>query len=791
MIRNYLLITIRSMMKNKLFILINVLGLAVGIACCIVAYFNWEYDAQFDRHHTQADKIYRVNSIREFEGRTTTYGIVPEPLGNVIRQNIPDAKKVVRMSWSWSNLKIEDNLFPAWLAYADADFFSVFSFSFISGKPSDLKDKSVIFVSDELAMKLFGTTDVVGRQLTQVLGAKVKEVAVAGVFRKQPPNSSFREDAYMSYEAWPDEAKDFHEGDWKNRNTVFIMIDDPARVGTVQTQLQKYKENNNVVREDFQIRDYALDPFAGMARRDEANDNNGTWTSSSSPAAAVIAPVMMSVLVLLIACFNMTNTSIAISSRRLKEIGIRKVMGSMRMQLISQFIGETAFICFLALVLGLLLGEVLLGAWNSLWEEMKLTSHYADNPAFMIFLVGMLAFTALLAGSYPAFYISGFEPVSILKGKLKFGGTNYFTRVLLALQYAISLVAIIFAVAFYQNSIFQQAFDLGFDQQRVIIAYVDGRSEYETYRNALQENKDILSIAGSKHSVFSSRYNDPVKHESKQLEVDIIDVGDGYLQAMGLTLVKGRDFVKDSETDRKEAAIITEKFAERFGWKDPIGKEILWMDTVKLYVTGVVKDVYTKGLWEEMDPMMIRYTLPENYTHVIVSAPAERLSEINAFMEKQWKEVFPNRLYNGRFLNADMAEANTINNNIVKMFAFLGIIALILSATGLFTLVSLNIIKKMKEIGVRKVLGASMGNITRIINTEFVVILLIASVLGSALSYFAVDALMDSIWDYYQSTTETAFIFSVLVMFVVSAVTIGYKVFTAASMNPVSTLRDE
>jgi len=778
-------------MKNKLFIAINVLGLAVGIACCIVSYFNWEYNDEFDKHHIHADNIYRIDSYREFEERITQHGMVPEPLGNVIRQNIPDASQVVRMSWSRSNLKVDDNIFPAWLAYTDPDIFNVFTFSFISGEPADLKDRSSIFVSDELAMKLFGSTDVVGRQLTQPIGATLKEIVIAGVFRKQPPNSSFDEDAFMHYDALRDVSKDYRDDDWKNRNTVFVKIDDPAQVKVVQQDIQKYTANNNAVREDFIIREYKLNPLVGMAVRDDVNRVSNSRTHHANPQSAVVAPVIMSILVLLIACFNMTNTAIAISSRRLKEIGIRKVMGSRRAQLIAQFIGETVFICFAALILGLLLGEILLGAWNVLWQDMKLTSHYLDNPQFVVFLIGILAFTALLAGSYPAFYISGFEPVSILKGKLKFGGTNYFTRILLGLQYAISLIGIIFAVAFYENSIFQKAFDLGFNQNNVIIAYVDNRSEYETYRNALLQNKDITSIAGSKHSVFSSRYNDPIKYESKKLEVDIIDVGDDYLKTMGLTLTKGRDFVKDSETDRKESVIVTEQLAQRFGWDNPIGKELVWMDTARLYVIGVVKDVYTKGLWDEMDPMMIRYTSAENYTHVIVQAPAEKLSEINTFMEQRWKNVFPNRLYNGRFLNEDMAEANTINTNIVKMFSFLGVIALILSATGLFTLVSLNIIKKMKEIGVRKVLGASVGNIARIINTEFVIILAIASVSGCVLSYMAVDALMGSIWDYYQSTTEMALLLSVVAMVLVSAVAIGYKVFTAASMNPVNTLRDE
>lgn len=790
MIKNYLLITWRSMMKNKFFIFINIIGLAVAIACSIVAYFNWEFDAKFNSHHLQSENIYRVSTIRDFEGKTTLYGYVPVPLGNMIKQSIPDVEKVVRLSWSYSNFKIGDNLFPGELAYADADFFDVFSFEMIAGNAADLKDKSMIFLSDGMALKLFGSLDVIGKPLTQVIGAELKEYIVGGVFRKQPSNSSFNESSYTNYENYFDEAKDVDENDWKHRNTLFLLIKDPLRLKALEEQILPYRENNNKVREDFQISEFKLDPFAGMAQRDEAGD---TWamTRRANPAPAVIAPLIMAVLVLLIACFNMTNTAIAISSRRLKEIGLRKVMGSMRSQIIVQFLGETAFVCAIALLLGLLLGEVLLSGWNALWENMKLTSHYLDNPGFLWFMIGILVFTAVVAGGYPAFYISHFEPVSILKGKLKFGGTNYFTRVLLGLQYAISLVAVIFAIAFYGNSLYQRDFDLGFDEKGVIVAYVANQGEFETYRNALLENKDIVSVAGSKHSIFSARYNDPVKYGSKQMETEIMDVGDDYLSTMGLTLIAGRDFRKDSETDRKESVIVTEKFADSFGWDNAVGKEIIWMDTVKLYVVGVVRDVYTQGLWRQMEPMMIRYTTADQYSHVLVNGSASKMHEINAFMEEKWKEIFPNRLYNGWYMNEGMAEAITVNNNIVKMFAFMGVIALVLSVTGLFTLVSLNIIKKMKEIGVRKVLGASIANITRIINTEFMVILFISSLLGSAMSYFAVDALMSSIWDYYQSATAVTFVSSIFLMLFLSGIAIGYKVFAAASMNPVNTLRDE
>jgi len=494
----------------------------------------------------------------------------------------------------------------------------------------------------------------------------------------------------------------------------------------------------------------------------------------------------------LIACFNLTNTAVAVSAKRLKEIGIRKVMGSQRLQLIIQFMGETMLICFMALLLGMLIADILLiPAFNNLWPYMKLTTNYIGKPDFLFFMIGTLFLTGIIAGSYPALYITKFQPISILKGTLKFGGTNYFTRSLLTLQYAISLIAIVCSFAFIGNAKYQRDMDLGFDQKEVVYTFIDNGNEYETYRNALAENKDIISVAGSKHHIFSNMYNDPIKHEGKEIEVDIMDVGDGYLKTVGFDLIEGRDFQKDSETDFKESVIITENMAKSYGWDKPIGKEIIWMDTVKLYVIGVVKDAYTEGLWNQMDPLMLRYTAQAKYTHIIVNSAAKDIVRVNEFMEKKWKEVFPNRPYHSRYMDSAMVEANTVNNNIVKMFVFLGIIALMLSATGLFTLVSLNIIKRMKEIGVRKVLGASVGNIARVINTEFVVILLIASVLGSYAGSLLSEMLMDSIWDFYQAATSFTFIISASILFAISALTIGFKIYSTATMNPTKTLRDE
>lgn len=792
MLKNYLLITVRSLMKNKLFISINILGMAISIASCIVAYYNYDFNRGFDENHLNAATIYRVNSIREFQNDKTKFGHVPMALGNAISQNLKDIDRVVRYSPGSGNFRIKDNVFNSDLTFVDPDFFKIFTYQFIEGD-GNLADKSKIFISDELARKYFGDEKALGKVITQVLDSgKLKDFEVGGVFVEQPTNSSFNNQAFTNFTNQFPGYGEYQENSWRYRITLFVQILDPARLSAITNQLNAYRENNNKIREDFIISEFQLQNLQGMGVSDSYDDVPGTWTREGSPLAAVIGVGLMGILILLIACFNLTNTAIAISSRRLKEIGIRKVMGSMRRHLVIQFIGETMLICFSALLIGMVLANwILLPAFNELWPEMKLEADYFGKPDFLVFMIGTLLFTGLLAGSYPAFYISKFEPTSILKGKLKFGGTNYFTRTLLTLQFAISLIGIVCSLAFIDNARYQQELDLGFDKKGVVYTYVNNISEFETYRNALLTNPEIKSISGSQHHIYSSLYNDPIKHEDKEIEVDILEVGDDYLKTVGLSLLEGRDFGKDSETDRKESVIITEGLAKKFGWTNAIGKEIVWMDTVQFFVVGVVKDVYNHGLWEEMSPMMFRYGKKENVRHVIVSTSIGKVPEINKFMEEKWKELFPNQLYNGRMMDEEIVEANTVNNNIVKMFVFLGVVALMLSATGLFTLVSLNIIKRMKEIGVRKVLGASMANISRVINTEFAVILVLACVLGGFGGAWMSAMLMDSIWDYFQEASVTTLVLSAVTLLGISVLSVAFKIYKTARLNPSNVLRDE
>lgn len=769
--------------------------MGVAIAICIVAHFAYEFDSTFDAVHNRREHIYRVSAVREFENTLTRYGYAPLPLGEIVDKTFPDVDRSSRYFNSTSNIKREDDLFVANLSYVDPEFFKMFSFDFIFGDPAALGDRSSIFISEQMAVRLFGSPEqAAGKTIQQVYETQLKEVKIAGVFHEPPMNSSFYKmdgSAFMSFENFKDEYSAIREDDWRQECTLFVQINDVSRVTSVYRQLQRYIENNNKVRLDFQVNEFALDPFTTMAHRDRA-DNVKAVTWPAPPLSAIIGSVIMSVLILLIACFNLTNTTIAISARRLKEIGIRKVMGSVRMQLIVQFIGETTFICFLALLVGLATSDFLISGWNLMTSNyIHLEPHYLDRPQFLLFLGGVLLFTGVLAGSYPAFYISKFTPISVLKGKLQFGGTNYFTRTLLGLQFAISLMAIVTAIGFLQNARYQQQYDLGFDVRGSIVAWISNQSEFDTYRNALEENPDIVSIAGARSGIFSTRNHDPIKYESEQTEVDIIEVGDNYLNTMDLKLVEGRDFVKDSETDQRESVIITQQMANLFGWDNSLGKEILWRDSVKLYVIGVVKDVYTQGLWHEMEPMMIRYVVPDSYRQIVVSTKADKVATVNAFMNQQWNKTFPNRLYNGYMLVSNLEHANALNLSITYGYTFLGTIALLLSVTGLYTLVSLNVIRRMKEIGIRKIVGASVANIARIVNTEFVIILILASLLGAWAGYNWCNTIMAAIWKYHQGVNALTFVIAIALLFIISFLAIGYKVFTIATMNPVKTLRDE
>ena len=472
MLKNYFLVTVRSLMKKKMFVFINILGMGLAVALCILAYINWSFRHEWDGDQPNAEKIYRVQFWHDVNGERQQHGVSPMPLADHIRDKVSD---VTRFHLEYCNMRIREDLFSTQMAYADSSFFDMFSVEMRHGRIEDFKDPSNLIISDELARKYFNREDVVGEQITQLNFGREKEFTIAGVFKKWPLNSSFGFEAIALLDNYWDRRIHvaLRDGDWKQMATTLLLIPDQSDIETVTAQLQEYKEAHNTARPDLKTDGYFLANFGALTRSgSHPLAIKGNQLRNGQPDAVVTLPIVMAVMLLLLACFNFMNTSISLSSQRLKEIGVRKVMGGLRKQLVLQFMGENFFLCFLGFLAGLLIAEWLVPAYDSLWPWLALDFSYANHATLLLVLVGLLFVTAIVAGTYPAFYVTSFEPVSILKGTSRLRGTSWLTRTLLAFQFTISLITIIFGVGFYNNAKYQQTYDLGFNTTGVISVWL-------------------------------------------------------------------------------------------------------------------------------------------------------------------------------------------------------------------------------------------------------------------------------------------------------------------------------
>lgn len=791
MFRNYLLVTFRNLLKNRVFTIINIIGLGIALALCIVAFFNHVFNYEFDRNHVNFESIYRVNSFRDMQGREQEYGSVPATLGLQVRNDIPGIQKASRIARSGSPVKIGDDVFPGQISYVDPGFLEIFTFPLIHGEASSLDGHGNAILNSEMANKLFGNEYPVGK-IFSIVNDQNKEFTytVSGVFEDMPENSSFRIDILTHFDNFL-MMFNANDADWKfNTTALFIQVQDKSFVPSITQQLKSYIEVQNRAREDFRINRFTLVSF------DDVGDNSRTtWNSGLFPSlhpAAVISPPIMAIFILLIACFNFANTSIATFSKRLKEIGLRKTFGGQRSQLVSQFMFETFIICLLALFVAIAFAQWLVPAYSSLWSYMSIELTFTEYPMFWVFLVLLLAITGFLAGVYPAIHVSSYNPVNVIKGASSFGRTGKFSAILLTLQFTISVMALVLGLIFTKNAQFQKTVDRGYDKDNLLIMPLPPEN-LVSFRNEVLSNPKVISAEGTQHHIEWGTSRRPVENEEKQLEVDFLEVGPGYPSTMGLRLVEGRLFDESrADADRTSGSVIVNQtLLTGFGWEEGIGHTFTLHDTVKFTVIGVVENFYTNGLWEKIEPTVVRLATTERYYNLAVRGKSEDLPEILEFMKTRWKEQGTNFIFGGRLQEDIMQQEKDINNSIMKVNIFLAIAATILSLIGMYNMVSLDVIKRTKEIGIRKVQGAPVPVIMYLVSRKFLVVLLISSVIGCLGGYFMANSLMDSIWDYFVSINAGMLILSAAIMVFATILTITFKISAAAMRNPVISLRYE
>jgi len=791
MIRNYLLVTFRNLLKNRVFTLINILGLGIALSVCIVAFFNHMFNYEFDRNNVNFDKIYRVNSFRDMEGREQEYGIVPATLGLEVKKDIPGIEKSARLIHTGSPVKVGLDVFPTEVSFIDPEFLDIFTFPILIGDKKSIENQANVLVSKTMASRLFGKEYPVGKSLA-IVNDKNKEFTftVGGVFADLPLNSSFRIDILSHFDnfklMW-----EWNDADWKNTvSCLFIQVPDKSRLPSITQSLKNYVTVQNKARLDFKMTRFSLVPL-----KEVGSNSRTTWASGLFPSlhpAALYSPPVMALFILLIACFNFANTSIATFSKRLKEIGLRKTFGGQRRQLVSQFMIETLIICSMALLVALFLAEFLVPAYSSLWDYMKIELTFTKYFFFWIFLILLLLLTGFLAGVYPAMYVSSFSPVNILKGASPFRGAGKLSTILLALQFSISVMALVMGLVFSKNAVYQRTLDLGYDRDKLIVMPV--APELSTsFRNEILTNPKIISAEGTQNHIGFGSYRRPIKDAVKRLEVDMMDIGPGYASVMGLRLVEGRLFDKSREAAdlSNKSIIINQKMVNDFGWKEPLGMTVTLYDTTRFTVIGVVKDFYVRGLWQKINPTVLRLSKNDQYNILAIRAEPGDLHDVLDYLSLKWKSQGTNFIFGGIFQEDTMDDEKAINNSILKVNVFLAVVATLLSLIGMYNLVSLDIIRRTKEMGIRKIQGAPVPLIMYLESKKFLFVLVIASLLGCAGGYYMSNMLLDSIWDYFVQIKPGILILAASIMFLATILTIIFKILKAALRNPVDSLRYE
>lgn len=790
MIKNYFKIAFRHISRNKSYLFINVIGMGLALACCIIAFVNYQYFEKSDSFFEKSDQLFRVTV--DNIGSARTKGDVVSPLVPRAVADISQVLEGTRIEEKSVIVKVKEQVFSEDLSVVDPNFLEVFSYTIQQGDEKALKNPANVIITEKTAQKYFGNNNPIGQVLSINPGQSwQKELIVGAVIQNPLPNSAIQFDmlTHISF-AETGQSPDTLSH-WDNVITAsFLVLDDPQKADEVTQQIKRYMSIENEVEGWREVTQYQLQPMGLVYKQGTELFNNGL-RKLENPLIAT-APGIMALLILLTACLNFTNTTISFSNKRLKEMGVRKVMGSNRRQLITQLLGESFLICLLALSFGMLIAKLLIPYYNELWEmlDINLAIDYLSHPLLIAFLISTLLLTTFLGGVYPAFYMTSFQTTHIFRGTTKFGGDSWLVRSLLGVQIIISLISIIGGITFAQNAMYQQELDLGYDTKSIINIPIDGEGDYQKLKATTSSNPAILGIAGSRNNLgFWDWWENFGKPEDNRM-VQVQYVGENFLEVMDIPIIEGRDFDKNKELDYEASIIINKKLLDEQQWESGIGKEIE-VGSKKYNVIGVTENFIPTSLFQPKMALVFFFNKPKNYQILKVKVKTDELIATNNYLKSTWASLFPYVPYAGYFQDEVLAISLSVSKSVSTLFIFLALIAMLLAATGLYSLVSLNLLKRAKEIAIRRVIGASTGNLAFLLNKHYLLIFLVGGVLGGMGGLYAAKFLLEQIFKIHQGVSIPATLLAVGFVCLIGAVTIGGKLFGVLRTNPAQTLNNE
>ncbi len=819
MLKNYIKIAFRNLFKNKTYSGINIFGLSIGVACCLLILLYLTNEFSYDKFHENSDQIYRA-WVHEDYGDGSIYWntVTPLRLKETISENIPEAESIVRRFLYNDIVKTDEQTdgFSEPIQLVDSEFFTMFDFELLKGNSESVfAQTSNVVLTPSSADRFFGTQDVIGKTLLITMNDQLEPFTVSGIIQDYPNNSSITYELLIPFE---NGRKIFSDGAYTGWFSVvaetYVQLDEEADISMTKGKLVAMMQEI-FGEEEWNRSQYTVDlqPITDI----RLNPDVPVGIASVTDPTYLYILLGIAVLVLLIACVNFMTLSISRSTSRAKEVGIRKTIGAERSHLMYQFWGEALLMTALALSIGLLFSELLLPYFNQLsGASLSLTFSLQTVSLFL----GLAVFISVIAGIYPALILSGFKPMDVLKGKVQISGDkSLFRTSMVVFQFTLSIFLIASTIIITDQLDYIRSKDLGFQKDHVVIVQIDDNADRETGFTGLMERTssrtdllksqlssvpDVEQVSFSLYTPAQSRWisADYRDTEEKLHAFNINLVDEAYPEMMGFRFVEGRSFSENITSDARQAIIVNQAFADDHGWTDPLNAQLPSPDFIDHEIIGVVENFNYQSLRTEVEPLVMVIDPRLSFSgvdNIDISAASPRISiKINsenapatlAAIENAWNTISPGEPFDLTFLDDAVDSQYRQEERLSQIVTFGSTFAIIIACLGLFGLASLLVVRKTKEIGVRKVLGASSRGIVLLVNKEFTKLVLIAFIVAIPITWFAMNSWLEG-FAYQTEISIWTFIIAGSASLLIAWFSVGYQSFKATTINPVESLKGE
>jgi len=797
MFRHYFKTALRNLWKNKKFSAINIIGLSVGLTCCILMMLYIQHELSYDNFQKKGDRIARVIMEYSMSGTVNRGNFTSTKVAPAFKKNFAEVEAAVRMSKTSRIINYDDKLFnEKSFIYADSTFFDLFSFKLLKGNPKyALSGPNVVVFTRSSAKKYFGDEDPVGKTIR--VGSNETPYRVTAVIEDCPSNSQIKFDFLASFSSLGVTQEETY---WDANFTTYFLLKDPASIASLQAKIPGFmkKETSSIMSGGDYIT-FDLEPFKSVHLY---SLYDGFEPNNSITYIKIIAIVAL--LILAIACFTYINLSTARSMERAKEVGIRKVSGAYKNQIFWQFIGESLILSFLALLLSVVTAILLLPSFNRLaGRQLDLSS--LASPSIIGFSLIIIICISLFAGSYPAFILSGFQPVKVLKGAFKNTGSGLWLRKsLIVFQFIISAFLIVATFIIQSQLHYIQNKDLGYDKAHIVVLPLDYKMQanLNTIKTELKTNPDVLSISKANNepinilSSYSMSSGDKSGKQGVSVNANVVD--EDFIKTIGAQIIAGIDFTeqdtKDVMADQQNKKIyhyiLNESAARALGWgvQEAIGKKMFLGEQRPGTVKAVIKDFHFSSFHNPIKPLVL---FNEEWSgNLLVKLSGRHMQQTIAFLESKWKTLVSHRPFEYSFLDDDYDKLYSSEIRLGKVLNIFASIAVLLAALGLFGLSAFAIQQRTKEIGIRKVLGASAGSIAVLLSNQFVKLVLVALVIASPIAWLVMNNWLQD-FVYRVHIGLWIFLVSGMIAVMIALITVSFQAIKAAIANPVKSLRTE